>query len=187
MSVVAHTVGMALRKVTARPALEEASHIFSAAQSMCGSTKDNRPSWHPALLQVSPVFSAAQSRCSSTKGHRPTCRGRSPSTSARAGNRRFFMLSALHAHTKAPQKTGLHGKTRRALSRPWWARTVRLQRDRALPHEGLADPLLSTAPQAGATMQQRCKPLHCATIQQFIIVNSQCSNALGQSIRWDSH
>jgi hypothetical protein len=39
--------------------------------------------------------------------------------SARAGNRRFCGLSALRAHAKAPYKTDLHRKTRRALNRPW--------------------------------------------------------------------
>ena len=40
------------------------------------------------------------------------------------GNRRFWPLSALRAHTKAPYKTDLHRKTRRALNRSWAARTV---------------------------------------------------------------
>ena len=44
--------------------------------------------------------------------------------SCRAGNRRFWQLSALRAHTKAPYKTDLHRKTRRALNRSWAARTV---------------------------------------------------------------
>ena len=39
-------------------------------------------------------------------------------TSARAGNRRFLLLSALRAHTKAPYKNDLHGKTLTALKRP---------------------------------------------------------------------
>jgi hypothetical protein len=39
-------------------------------------------------------------------------------TSARAGNRRFWLLSALRAHTKAPSKTDLHRETLRALKRP---------------------------------------------------------------------
>jgi hypothetical protein len=38
--------------------------------------------------------------------------------SARAGNRCFWCLSALRAHTKAPYKTDLHRKTLRALNRP---------------------------------------------------------------------
>jgi hypothetical protein len=37
---------------------------------------------------------------------------------ARAGNRRFWRLSALRAHTKAPYKTDLNRKTLRALKRP---------------------------------------------------------------------
>jgi hypothetical protein len=37
---------------------------------------------------------------------------------ARAGNRRFWCLSALRAHTKAPYKTDLHRKTLRELKRP---------------------------------------------------------------------
>jgi hypothetical protein len=44
--------------------------------------------------------------------------------SARAANRRFWLLSALRAHTKAPYKIDLHWETLRALSRPWRARTV---------------------------------------------------------------
>jgi hypothetical protein len=35
----------------------------------------------------------------------------------RAGNRRFQLLSALHAHTKAPYKNDLHRITRRVLSK----------------------------------------------------------------------
>ena len=42
---------------------------------------------------------------------------------ARAGNRRFRLLSALRAHTKAPYKTDLHRKTLMALNRPGTART----------------------------------------------------------------
>ena len=37
---------------------------------------------------------------------------------ARAKNRRFWLLSALRAHTKAPHKIDLHKKTLRALNRP---------------------------------------------------------------------
>jgi hypothetical protein len=37
---------------------------------------------------------------------------------ARAGNRRFWCLSALRAHTKAPYKTDLHRKTLMALNCP---------------------------------------------------------------------
>jgi hypothetical protein len=44
-------------------------------------------------------------------------------TTARAGNRRFWLLSALRAHTKAPYKTDLHRKTLMALNRPGAART----------------------------------------------------------------
>ena len=43
---------------------------------------------------------------------------------ARAENRRFGCLSALHAHTKAPHKTDLHRKTLTALNRPGTARTA---------------------------------------------------------------
>jgi hypothetical protein len=52
----------------------------------------------------------------------------SASASARAGNRRFWCLSTLRAHTKAPYKTDLHRKTlknAKALNRPGRARTVR--------------------------------------------------------------
>jgi hypothetical protein len=48
----------------------------------------------------------------------------SSSGSARAGKRRFWPLSALRAHTKAPHKTDLHRKTLMALNRPGAARTV---------------------------------------------------------------
>jgi hypothetical protein len=44
-------------------------------------------------------------------------------STARAGNRRFRLLSALRAHTKAPHQTDLHRKARRALNRPRRART----------------------------------------------------------------
>jgi hypothetical protein len=43
---------------------------------------------------------------------------------AHAGNRRFWLLSALCAHTKAPYKTDLHRKMLMALNRPETARTV---------------------------------------------------------------
>ena len=39
-------------------------------------------------------------------------------STARAGNRRFWLLSALRAHTKAPYKIDFHRKTRTALNRP---------------------------------------------------------------------
>jgi hypothetical protein len=41
----------------------------------------------------------------------------------RAGNHRFWWLSALRAYTKAPYKMDFHKKTLRALNRPWAART----------------------------------------------------------------
>ena len=44
--------------------------------------------------------------------------------SARAGNRRFWSLSDLRVHTKAPYKMDFRRKTLRALNRPWAARTV---------------------------------------------------------------
>jgi hypothetical protein len=44
--------------------------------------------------------------------------------SARAGNRRFRLLSALRDHTQAPYKLDFHRLTLRALIRPWAARTV---------------------------------------------------------------
>jgi hypothetical protein len=58
------------------------------------------------------------------------------SSSARAGNRRFWLLSALRAHTKAPYKTDLLGKTLRAFSRPGRSRTVEaaFQEVGILPH-----------------------------------------------------
>ena len=45
-------------------------------------------------------------------------------TPARAGNRRFRLLSALRTHTKAPYKMDFHRNTRMPLNRPWAARTV---------------------------------------------------------------
>ena len=51
----------------------------------------------------------------------PSGRARSP---ARAGNRRFWLLSTLRAHTKVPYKIDLHRKTLIALNRPGRARTV---------------------------------------------------------------
>jgi hypothetical protein len=42
---------------------------------------------------------------------------------ARAGNHRFGLLSALRAHTKAPYKNDLLRETLRALNRPRMART----------------------------------------------------------------
>ena len=52
---------------------------------------------------------------------------RASSGSARAGNRRFRLLSALRAHTKEPHKTDPLWETQRALNRPGRARTVALQ------------------------------------------------------------
>ena len=43
---------------------------------------------------------------------------------ARAGNRRFRLLSTLRAHTKAPYSTDFHRKVLMALNRPGTARTV---------------------------------------------------------------
>ena len=51
----------------------------------------------------------------------PSGRARSP---ARAGNRRFWLLSTLRAHTKVPYKIDLHRKTLIVLNRPGRARTV---------------------------------------------------------------
>jgi hypothetical protein len=45
------------------------------------------------------------------------------SSTARARNHRFWRLSALRAHTKAPYKTDLHRKTLMTLNRPGTART----------------------------------------------------------------
>jgi hypothetical protein len=47
---------------------------------------------------------------------------------ARAGNRRFWYLSTLRAHTKSPYKMDFHRKTLRALNRPKAARTVAVRR-----------------------------------------------------------
>jgi hypothetical protein len=43
---------------------------------------------------------------------------------ARAGDRRFWRLSAPRAHTKAPYRTDVYRKTLMALNRPEAARTV---------------------------------------------------------------
>jgi len=57
---------------------------------------------------------------------------------ARAGNRRFRLLSALRAHTKAPYKIDFHRKTLRVLDRPWAARTVlKAPRGRRTARRGL--------------------------------------------------
>ena len=53
----------------------------------------------------------------------------SKAATARAGNRRFWCLSALRAHTKAPYKTDLHRKTLMALNHPRRPG----QRERVLP------------------------------------------------------
>jgi hypothetical protein len=42
---------------------------------------------------------------------------------ARAGNRRFWLLSSLHAHTQTAYKIDLSWETRRPLNRPERART----------------------------------------------------------------
>jgi hypothetical protein len=46
------------------------------------------------------------------------------SAAARAGNRRFGLVSALRAHTKAQYKPDVLWRTRRALDRPGRARTI---------------------------------------------------------------
>jgi hypothetical protein len=46
---------------------------------------------------------------------------------ARAGNRRFWCLRALRAHTKAPYENDLPWRALRALNRPARARTERLR------------------------------------------------------------
>ena len=51
---------------------------------------------------------------------------------ARAGTRRFRLLSALRAHTKALYKTDSHRKTLMALNRPGTARTVEFRRNNPL-------------------------------------------------------
>ena len=67
------------------------------------------------------------------RGAEQAARCEPSSTAARAGNRRFWLLSALRAHAKAPQ-TDLHRKTLRPLKRPRRARTVpRMSTSPALP------------------------------------------------------
>ena len=55
---------------------------------------------------------------------RPGTPGQRRSRPARAGNRRFWCLSARRPHTKAPYKTDLHRKTLMALNSHRAARTV---------------------------------------------------------------
>ena len=64
--------------------------------------------------------------------------------SARAENRRFWRLSALCAHTKAPYKTNLLRRTLRPLERPTMARTV--QRVAAARGRGQDDRLHAAHP-----------------------------------------
>jgi hypothetical protein len=91
------------------------------------------------------------------------------SATARAGNRLFWCLSALRAHTKAPYKINFHRETLRVLNRPKAARTGRrvakkrragggegvegeapeVHRRRQQPHAG-AEPL-PAADRCGAT------------------------------------
>jgi hypothetical protein len=77
--------------------------------------------------------------------------------SARAGNRRFWLLSALRAHTKPPYRTGLHRKTLRVLNRPGRARAVRVR------VEECAEPLDHPAGRRGArarvTVRRRTDPV----------------------------
>jgi hypothetical protein len=63
----------------------------------------------------------------STQSTAPTSkslRNMSNTSPARAGNRRFWLLSALRAHTKMPYKIDLLWETLRALKHPGRARTV---------------------------------------------------------------
>jgi hypothetical protein len=53
----------------------------------------------------------------------PTRAASSVAPTARAGNRRFGLLSALHAHTKLPHKTDLLWRTLRPIKRPERAQT----------------------------------------------------------------
>jgi hypothetical protein len=58
-------------------------------------------------------------------------------SAARAGNRRFWSLSVLRAHTKSPYKMDFHRGTLRALNRPWAARTVAVAADGVVGVVGL--------------------------------------------------
>jgi hypothetical protein len=64
-------------------------------------------------------------------------RSRKPGGTARAGNHRFWLLSTLRTHTKAPYKTNLHRKTLRALNRPLAAQTVRAAHRAGPPLRGV--------------------------------------------------
>jgi hypothetical protein len=77
----------------------------------------------------------------------PSGRARSP---ARAGNRRFWLLSTLRAHTKVPYKIDLHRKTLIALNRPWEGADG-AERERGGVHRGRveADRALGALPAAG--------------------------------------
>jgi hypothetical protein len=75
---------------------------------------------------------------------------RSGSTTARAGNHRFRLLSALRAHTKAPHKMCFHRETLRALNRPKAART-----DYEASTAGLGAPSAARGPPSSAPRRRR--------------------------------
>ena len=52
-------------------------------------------------------------------------RGRKSVRNCPGRRRRFWFLSIMRAHTKAPSKIGVRWKTLRVLNHPMWARTVR--------------------------------------------------------------
>ena len=73
-----------------------------------------------------------------TEGPRLSRPARLPPPPVRAGSRRFWLLSALRAHTKVPYKADLHRDTLRALNRPgrpgpWSARRPAGRRRRHRP------------------------------------------------------
>ena len=70
-------------------------------------------------LMSSPRFvPTCQTRSDSSQVVASTVVRKTASSSARAGNRRFRLLSALRAHTKAPYKTDLPRKTLMVGNRP---------------------------------------------------------------------
>jgi hypothetical protein len=87
-------------------------------------------------LEATPARGRRRSRQPrpTASGRRTLARCRSTARTARARNRRFGMLSAQRAHTKAPYKRGLLCETLRALNRPGGRARAVLKSQRSLPN-----------------------------------------------------
>jgi hypothetical protein len=91
-----------------------------------GHSKPFRSIGHPLIHSPASISEDRPAPPARRAGSRPAPRSRRAALAgaARAGNRRFWLLSALCAHTKVPYKPDLLWETLRALNCPGRARTV---------------------------------------------------------------